>query len=64
MANKAHLHENDWQRTVFIDGMGVGTTDFDLSDKRVSDLVQSGQDGATNYFKWFEDRDNKPMNRV
>ena len=64
MASKAHLHENDWHRTVFIDGMGVGTTDFALSDKQVSDLVQSGKKGATDYFKWFEDQDNKPMNRV
>src|SRR5262249_2599606 len=29
-----HLHSDDWQRTVYIDTLGVGTTDFGLTDER------------------------------
>jgi len=29
----SHLHSDDWQRTVYINGLGVQTTDFTLSDK-------------------------------
>jgi NTE family protein len=63
IANKAHLQENDWHRTVFIDAKGVKTTDFGLSEKRVEDLIQSGDDGAKEYFKWFEDGRQRPRNR-
>jgi len=64
MANKAHLHTNDWHRTVFIDGLGVRTTEFNLTDQQVSDLVQSGVTGATQYFAWFNDAKSDPKNRV
>ena len=30
----SHLHSDDWQRTIYIDTLGVGTTDFDLSDDK------------------------------
>ena len=36
-----------------IDTLGVGTTDFDLSDAKKKDLENSGRTGAENYFKWF-----------
>lgn len=52
--NNAHLHGDDWQRSVYIDSLGVGTTDFDLSDERKNALVQSGSDGVKDYFKWFD----------
>ncbi len=58
-AGKRHLHKNDWHRTVFIDGQGVRTTEFNLSDAQVSNLVKAGADGTTAYFKWFE---NPPAN--
>ena len=63
-ANRAHLHTNDWHRTVFIDALGVGTTDFNLSDAQVAALVKSGVTGAEKYFKWFSDSKQKPLNRV
>jgi NTE family protein len=44
----------DWQRTVYIDSLGVGTTDFDLGDQRKDDLVKSGANGLTNYAKWYD----------
>lgn len=64
MANKAHLHTNDWHRTVFIDALGVETTDFALSDRQVADLIQSGVKYTTAYLKWFNKPANKPLNRV
>ncbi len=30
----AHLHSDDWSRTVYIDTLGVSTTDFDLPDAK------------------------------
>ena len=31
--NDRHLHSDDWQRTIYIDTIGVDTTDFDISDE-------------------------------
>ncbi len=66
MANKMHLHQNDWHRTVFIDAGGVKTTEFDLSDAQVDMLVQNGVQGATAYFQWFNDPNASPppLNKV
>jgi len=50
-----HLHEDDWHRTVYIDTLGVGTTDFDLSDSLKKDLVLSGTKSAEQYLKWWSD---------
>ena len=62
--NNAHLHSDDWQRTVYINSLGIGTTDFDLSDDRKEALVQSGLDGVVEYFKWFDGvpKSNLPAN--
>ncbi|MBT3358251.1 MAG: patatin-like phospholipase family protein [Rhodospirillales bacterium] len=57
-----HLHSDDWQRTVYIDTLGVGTTDFNLPNPQKEALVQSGRDGAEAYFQWFDDPNNKAAN--
>ncbi len=44
--------------------VGVGTTEFNLSDKQVAALIKSGVTGAEKYFKWFGDSREKPLNRV
>jgi NTE family protein len=64
--NRVHLHDNDWHRTVFLDSLGIGATQFDLSDAQVQQLVQSGQAGARDYFEWFEDPEAQPTpkNRI
>ncbi|MCB1951910.1 MAG: patatin-like phospholipase family protein [Zoogloeaceae bacterium] len=56
----AHLHSDDWARTVYIDTIGVRTTDFDLSEKKKKDLIKSGKDGATKYLDWYDGEDVKP----
>jgi NTE family protein len=60
-----HLHSDDWQRTVYIDTLGVKTTDFDLSDEKKKALMASGRVGMERYLNWFntskERIANKPM---
>jgi len=63
--NKIHLHENDWHRTIYIDSLGVKTTQFDLDSKTIQDLVDSGKKGAQKYLDWFENPgDDKPINTI
>lgn len=62
--NNVHLHGDDWQRTVYINTLDVGTTDFDLSDGKKNELIEEGILGTERYFKWFEDPDEQPKNRV
>lgn len=66
MANKMHLHGNDWHRTVAIDAAGVKTTQFDLSDELVELLVNNGESATKKYFDWFNDpaAAEVPINRV
>ena len=46
------------------DSFDVRTTDFDLSDQKKNELLQSGINGAESYFQWFEDPQEKPANRI
>jgi NTE family protein len=59
-----HLHSDDWQRTVYINTLDVGTTDFDISRERQEMLVNQGIEGTERYFTWFEDPESSPVNRV
>jgi len=56
----AHLHSDDWARTIYIDSLGVNTTDFSLSDIKKRELVESGRSNALNYFDWYDNEVNKP----
>lgn len=58
-----HLHSDDWERTIYIDTLGVGTTEFDLSDAKKNKLKASGRKGTLEYFDWFDDEKNAPANR-
>lgn len=58
-----HLHSDDWQRTIYIDTLGVGTTDFDLSDTMKKKLLASGSKGAMKYFRWYDKASSNPVNR-
>jgi len=58
-----HLHSDDWHRTIYIDTLGVGTTDFDLSESMKKKLEESGRKGAEAYFKWFDKKSSTPSNR-
>lgn len=58
-----HLHSDDWQRTIYIDSLGVSTTDFELDRATRNKLVASGRAGVKTYFDWFNHRDALPVNR-
>jgi NTE family protein len=57
-----HLHSDDWQRTIYINTLGVATTDFGLSNGMKKKLEDSGKKGAEAYFNWFDDMKSKPFN--
>lgn len=59
-----HLHSDDWQRTLYINTLDVGTTDFDISEQKKQALLEQGIQGAETYFQWFEDKNNQPVNRL
>jgi len=59
-----HLHGDDWQRTVYIDTLDVGTTDFDISRERMAALIEQGITGTESYFRWFYDPAEQPANRM
>lgn len=52
MANKSHLHGNDWNRTVFIDTLNIKTTQFDLSPAEIKSLTDNGKIFTEKYFEW------------
>ena len=58
-----HLHSDDWHRTVYIDTLGVRTTDFDLTGAMKKKLRESGQKCTEAYFKWFDSSEDTPANR-
>ena len=59
-----HLHSDDWSRTIYIDTLGIGTTDFDLSDAKKKKLIKEGLDSTRDYLDWFDKNDpkNPPQN--
>ncbi len=61
--SNAHLHSDDWQRTIYVDTLDVKTTDFGLDDAHKQALEDSGRQGALEYFKWYDDPANQPANR-
>jgi NTE family protein len=59
-----HLNSDDWQRTIYIDTLGVKTTDFDLDDAKKEALVKSGREHTLRYFEWYDNPQQKPVNKV
>jgi NTE family protein len=49
-----HLHSDDWQRTIYIDSLGVGTLEFKLKAARKASLVEQGRLGVQHYLQWYE----------
>lgn len=57
--NNVHLHSDDWQRTVYIDTLGVGATEFDISDTMKKNLVKSGSTYTEAYLEWYNNDEEK-----
>lgn len=58
-----HLHGDDWQRTIYIDTLGVGTVDFDIKKKTKEALLESGRAGVREYFAWYDDKNTRAANK-
>lgn len=61
--DNSHLHSDDWQRTVYIDTLGVGTTDFDISDGKKTELIASGKAHTQQYLDWWK-REPELVNKL
>ena len=62
-----HLHSDDWQRTIYVDTLGVSTTDFEVSDAKKVALEKSGRDHTAEYMKWWNNDPlavNRPKSRL
>lgn len=59
-----HLHSDDWQRTIYIDTLGVKTTEFKISEAKKKALIISGRKGTSHYFSWHDEPKSNPANRV
>jgi NTE family protein len=57
--NNVHLHSDDWQRTVYIDTLGVSSMDFDISDVKKQNLVDSGIEHTKAYLEWYNNDEEK-----
>jgi NTE family protein len=57
--NNVHLHSDDWQRTVYIDTLGVRAIDFDIPDDQKQDLVDSGMKYTERYLDWYNNDEEK-----
>jgi NTE family protein len=62
----AHLHSDDWHRTVYIDAKGVSSINFDLTKADQNKLLKSGEISTRTYFDWFDklDPDDMPVNSI
>ena len=60
-----HLESGDWHRTVYINTLGVDTTEFDLDHETKRDLEASGRAGTEQYFDWHDANtpENQPLKR-
>ena len=57
--NNVHLHTDDWQRTIYIDSLGVSSTDFDIAESTKKDLVEAGRTFTEAYFTWYDNDEAK-----
>ena len=60
-----HLHSDDWQRTLYINTLDVGSTEFDLSAERKAALIEQGRLGAERYLRWWLGEEGaQPVNKL
>ena len=57
--NNVHLHSDDWQRTVYIDSLGISAIDFNISDTKKKKLVESGAQYTESYLEWYNNDEEK-----
>lgn len=53
--DRQYIEEKNWDRTIAIPTLGVGTTDFDLGEKKRQALFNSGYRAAKKFFEeWWD----------
>lgn len=57
--DNVHLHSDDWQRTIYIDTLGVGATDFKIKDSLKEQLLESGKQYTQKYLEWYNNEEEK-----
>ncbi|MDO4790268.1 MAG: patatin-like phospholipase family protein [Porphyromonas sp.] len=57
--DNSHLHSDDWQRTIYIDTLGVKATDFKIKEETKKALLQSGIRYTEEYLKWYNNKEPK-----
>lgn len=57
--NNVHLHSDDWQRTIYINTLGVDATDFDINDTMKNQLVEAGRGFTQDYLDWYNNDEAK-----
>ena len=61
--SSSHLQSHDHHRTVYVDTLDVGTVDFDLSDEKKNQLIESGRKSMTSYLEWYAKEESNPLNK-
>ncbi|MDO8715644.1 MAG: patatin-like phospholipase family protein [Dehalococcoidales bacterium] len=49
-----YLESDDWHRTIYIDTLGIGTFQLDMTNEQKEALENSGKTGAEKYFDWYD----------
>lgn len=57
--DNAHLHSDDWQRTIYIDTLGVKATDFAITEAKKKALLESGRQYTQSYLAWYNNEEEK-----
>ena len=47
---ESRRNSNDWARTVYVDTLGVGATDFSISDEVKLKLIEAGRGAVLDHF--------------
>ena len=55
--DRLYIEESEFDRTIAIDTLGVGTTEFDLSSERAIDLFESGRVAAEKFLEGDRSRE-------
>ncbi|MDD7437550.1 MAG: patatin-like phospholipase family protein [Bacteroidales bacterium] len=54
-----HLHSDDWQRTIYIDTLGVSAIDFKIQNAKKQELFDSGKSYTKSYLEWYDNKEPK-----
>ena len=62
--DRLHVNNNYWKATITINTLGVGTTDFDISNDKRKELMKEGYNSVINHFQQKYDEINTSVNQI